>query len=365
MNSEHSDDLDTDIIDDISLISCEVEITYECNLSCPFCFIKSQSANHIASMNPKAMRKVVTFLKSIGVMLTSISGGEPTLNPNMIDMVRDLRKADIEVVVATNGLTLTKTLLEQLYALKILNLQVALEAPTAKVHDAIRGEGTFNRVLHALELASDSGITTAVVTTITKANADSLQAFPRFLKSIGVKNHVILRCTTYDPMDSHVLERERFVQVLGDLFKEAEKNSIQIGSSSPIIKWLSHVYESKGLESNEDYDFSCPAVKRSITITPSLNIKPCSPSNVDLGSIAGIKSFNDFAEKMSRNPIARSFIRPKPQKCQNCLHYGFCRSGCRIAAYKAHGTYEAPDAYCLRDFSSLDQVFKTTVSSKQ
>jgi MoaA/NifB/PqqE/SkfB family radical SAM enzyme len=78
------------------------QITHKCNLLCSYCFIK---ANTIDSHLPfDIIKNIAKFTGSNGLMEVRLSGGEPTLHPNFIDIYNEFRKNNVYVSVATNCL---------------------------------------------------------------------------------------------------------------------------------------------------------------------------------------------------------------------------------------------------------------------
>ncbi len=88
-----------------------LETTDRCNIYCLGCY-RQQIAGHRPL---DELKNDVLFLKRWrNVYNISIAGGEPTLHPNLVDIVAFIRQQGIEALVLTNGHGLTRELLIEL-----------------------------------------------------------------------------------------------------------------------------------------------------------------------------------------------------------------------------------------------------------
>jgi pyruvate formate lyase activating enzyme len=95
----------TSLVDFPSRVS-SVLFTPGCNLRCPFCYntelLSSQSSRKVAYLLPQVfsqLKKRANFIT--GVVIT---GGEPTLQPDLVDFLCQLRQLDVAIKLDTNGL---------------------------------------------------------------------------------------------------------------------------------------------------------------------------------------------------------------------------------------------------------------------
>jgi len=79
-------------------------VTYRCNLACPYCFARELHASHPADMTPEDFERLLAWMSRASLPAAAFIGGEPTLHPNLVDMVRRTAEAGISPVLFTNGL---------------------------------------------------------------------------------------------------------------------------------------------------------------------------------------------------------------------------------------------------------------------
>lgn len=80
---------------------CAFIRTQGCNLSCPWCDTKeSWGVGHAKEMTPK---EIGDAIEALGVEFVVITGGEPTIQPDLRDVVRELHLLGVYVAIETNG----------------------------------------------------------------------------------------------------------------------------------------------------------------------------------------------------------------------------------------------------------------------
>ena len=87
-----------------------ISITNACNLRCPICFTYNRT-DPVYHMPPEELRGILDWIvRSSGpVDLVNITGGEPTLHPNLLDLLRLCRRPEIgRVTMNSNGLRLAE-----------------------------------------------------------------------------------------------------------------------------------------------------------------------------------------------------------------------------------------------------------------
>ena len=90
--------------------------TYQCHNQCAYCFV--DSSEHGPNLTPSSLEKLMPFIRSIGREGLNIVGGEPTLNPDFIPILKILLDEGLEITVFTNG-KLEDDLIRQLQNLNI------------------------------------------------------------------------------------------------------------------------------------------------------------------------------------------------------------------------------------------------------
>lgn len=153
------------------------EIIDECNMRCPVCF--ANSAPGLG--NPRTMEQIELMLQTLLASeqqpdLVQVSGGEPTLHPQLLPILRRLKASPIRhLMLNTNGIRIARDpqLVEELASLKP-GFEVYLQFDSLKVNalQNIRGQDMRNIRRQALEKLEQYNISTTLVCVVRKGVND-------------------------------------------------------------------------------------------------------------------------------------------------------------------------------------------------
>jgi len=128
-----------------------LEVTPRCNMACSHCSVRSQAGEGEETPLDSLVEILEGFRNAGGGYLT-ISGGEPGLRPDLPELIDASRRIGFETTVFTNGLAVTRPVLDALARAGGM-MAVSLDGPTASVHEALRGPGTFASAVDAVRRA--------------------------------------------------------------------------------------------------------------------------------------------------------------------------------------------------------------------
>lgn len=165
-----------------------------CNLACTHCFISCSPRNHTHAMLDLAtVERHLRDAEALGVREYYFTGGEPFLNPDMMAILGTALGRG-PCTVLTNGTLINARRARELKALTgtspySLDLRVSLDGFEAASNDAIRGAGTYARILEALGHLAAEGLNP--VLTVTEACEEAATAAGRAallekLKALGL-----------------------------------------------------------------------------------------------------------------------------------------------------------------------------------
>lgn len=162
-----------------------VEVTDACNLRCPMCY--SSSAPGRAHRSLAEIRRMIDRLVEVegGAEILQISGGEPTVHPEIDAIVDYALSRDVDLVMLnTNGLRFASdpALAERLGRHdRRFELYFQLDGFRASTSIALRGEDLVERKLEALAVLGAHGVRVTLVCTLQPGvNLDEVGALVRF-----------------------------------------------------------------------------------------------------------------------------------------------------------------------------------------
>ena len=90
-------------------------------------------------MTVDEIRNTVDQAMKLGLIHLNITGGEPTLRSDLVEIVEACRPKEIMVSLVTNALSLSRPKLKILSELGLNLLQISLDSSDPKTHDELRG----------------------------------------------------------------------------------------------------------------------------------------------------------------------------------------------------------------------------------
>lgn len=154
------------------------EIIDECNMHCPVCFANSAPGKG----NPRSMEAIEIMLQTLldseqQPDLVQVSGGEPTLHPQLMPILRRLKASPIRhLMLNTNGIRIARDphLVEELASLKPgFEVYLQFDSLKAAALQNIRGQDMRNIRQQALEKLEKYNISTTLVCVIRKGVNDA------------------------------------------------------------------------------------------------------------------------------------------------------------------------------------------------
>lgn len=136
-----------------------------CNITCAHCYIESSPKNdRLAYLSLDDVRLYLDEIARdrLPTKLIGFTGGEPFMNKAMIAILEETLSRGYEALVLTNAMRPMQRHKPQLLELKArhgarLRLRVSLDDPSAAVHDAERGVGTYDKTLVGLKWLAAHG----------------------------------------------------------------------------------------------------------------------------------------------------------------------------------------------------------------
>ena len=139
-----------------------------CNIECANCYIESSPRND--RLEYLRLGEMILFLdeaREMGAGEIGFTGGEPFMNPDLIEMARESLERGFSVLILTNAMAPLANRKSELLPLlrrysQKLRLRVSLDHHTAVVHDAERGAGSFDKAIAGLRWLLEEGFQTSV-----------------------------------------------------------------------------------------------------------------------------------------------------------------------------------------------------------
>ena len=351
----------------MALTGAFIRVTDACNLRCSQCYVDSFGplSSKKNELTTEELRALLTEIKDLGGHTVTLSGGEPLLRPDMVDLVEfGARDLGLRIKLNSNGtLLLGKDVAERL-APHLHELQVSLDGVSPKVHDAVRGRGTHASTLRGITryLEAGGGSSLIISLTLMRNNITDAVGLPALARDLGVT-------------------RVRYLNVVRDGRAVPDYEESLQPTTTQLVEFYDTMYfgglggvEGVTVESGLNGYFPripddfrnecllCP-VSMSPGISPQGGVYPCSKFEKPQHKVGSIREDGSLAAVVERGGLqaARERITRRPSetsKCSECTWKGLCQSGCAGDVDSLHGDDRNPDGFCeVRDHLYMRQIF--------
>jgi radical SAM protein with 4Fe4S-binding SPASM domain len=339
-------------------------LTYRCNLACEHCYLDAGGKPLVAEDAAFADRSELSTEECCRVVdqiaafapesLTILTGGEPLLRRDILEIVRYAHGRGLWVVVGTNGVKITETLAALLKKEGVRGLSLSLDALDAARHDAFRRvRGAFDNTVNGAKILARAELPFIVQTTVGAHNAEELSAIADFAYGeLGAKvwNLYFLVPTgrggfvsdiAPQAYDSVMLELQRIQH------RYAGRMIVNAKCAPHYVRTLlTHEPDSPALKAYAGGAGGCPAGTHYLGIRPNGDVTPCPylpmfGGNLRKESLTSIWGESDLFIKIRDRASLGG-------RCGACELGSRC-GGCRARAYGATGDVMAEDPLCTHE----------------
>jgi len=211
-----------------------LDLTNRCNLKCPICFANANAAGYVYEPDYDTvinMLKMLRAQKPVPCPAVQFSGGEPTIYPRFVDVIKAAREMGFaQVQAATNGIEFAKSLdfCKKCSDAGMNTLYLQFDGLRPEIYERARGRnllGVKQKVIDNFKKLSNHPSVVLVPTIVKGVNDD--QVWP--ILEYGIKNNDVVRGVNYQPVaftgriTSEELEKGRYT--LTDLIHDVESQS--------------------------------------------------------------------------------------------------------------------------------------------
>ena len=200
-----------------------IEVTTQCNIECRHCFVRSKTAKQV-SLSFDILKDILSEAYDTGYRRLHLTGGEPLLF-NCLFEVLDyaLSLGYISILLNTNGILLSEDTCKVLGHHNGIYISVSVDGPE-KLHNRIRGNGTYERVIRGIKNAHHADIDTIIFTTLYKTLVPELGGFSKTVfNSFPKIRHIslipLMRTMGDDfTLSDDLLDLDDFIRVIQGVF---------------------------------------------------------------------------------------------------------------------------------------------------
>jgi radical SAM protein with 4Fe4S-binding SPASM domain len=319
-------------------IKGSLELTFRCNLRCVHCYV-AHGHHGIHGKQELTFAEICGILDQIvdeGCLWLLLTGGEPLLRPDFLDIYTYAKRKGLLVSLFTNGTLITPRIADYLADWCPRMVEITLYGRTQETYERITGiPGSYERCMRGIDLLLERGVPLKLKTMLMTVNKHELWDIKAYAESLGVGFR-------FDPMLNAGLEGSRVPLA----FRLSPEEIVQFDLADA-ERWgdLQQFCDKfLGIQTDDRYLYICGAGVNVFHIDPYGKLGICMISrvpNYDLRQGTFLQGWHEFLPQVR-------YQKPKGEyRCNQCELISLCGQ-CPGWARMEHGDPEKPVAFLCR-----------------
>ncbi len=315
------------------------ELTYACNLACVHC-LSSSGRRDPRELSTSEAKALIDEMAELKIFYVNIGGGEPMIRSDFFEIIDHCVDRGVGVKFSTNGTRLDAEKAERLAKSDYVDVQISLDGADAVTNDAVRGEGSYDAAIQAME-------------NLVAAN------FGQFKISVVMTRHNILQLDAFEALADHYGAQLRLTRLRpsgrgADTWDELHPTA---GQQRELYDWL--ITRTNVLTGDSFFHLSafgdaldglnlCGAGRVVCLIDPVGDVYAC-PFVIHDEFLAGnVRDPGAFTSVWRDSDLFRSLREPSSAgACASCGSYDACQGGCMAAKFFTGIPLDGPDPECV------------------
>jgi len=160
--------------------------TKTCNLECVHCYADAETRRFTGELTTAEAEAMIRDLASIKVPALLISGGEPLVRPDVLDLAELAMSLGVRVTFSTNGTLIDAKRAQRIAKIGVAYVGISIDGGEER-HDRFRGRvGAFRDAVRGIRNCRDAGIRVGVRFTVTKDNVGEIDDVFRLVEDEGI-----------------------------------------------------------------------------------------------------------------------------------------------------------------------------------
>ncbi|MBF0623228.1 MAG: radical SAM protein [Magnetococcales bacterium] len=341
-------------------------VTRRCNLDCLHCYSASSDRQYGGELTTAESLALLDDLKACRVPSLILSGGEPLLRPDLLDLAGKAKSLGLHLGLSSNGTLLSPALAEGVARAGFDYVGISLDGMEAN-HDRIRGRaGAFRQALTGLRACRDHGVKVGLRFTLTGQTVADLEPLLALATAEGVDriylSHLNFagraganRQEAPDAAATRGVMERIFALAWADRISGAAREFVSGNNDADgpfLLQWLENHHPDLARDARE-------RLRRWGGNASGVGI-----ANIDnrgfvhpdifwwhhpLGNVRETPFARIWWDEGARDPLLAGLrLRPRPLqgRCARCSHLDICGGNTRVRAWQTTGNPWASDPGC-------------------
>lgn len=320
-----------------------LQITECCNLNCAHCFISAKKYGRSISVENIA-KVIIPRLKQCRVTRITLTGGEPFLHPNIIEIVSLFKNEGISIGICTNGTAISQNEIEELGKIGNVHVNVSLDGFSPTSHGKFRGdEKSFAKTIETIRQLGQMYLLQGLL--VTPNNLAGVEEYIKLCEFAKANNATYVLMNPLSSMGRGVRSKEILGspnQTMAEIRKLTENFNRQIQIHYVRFPNEQALPLNTCEAGNIFYVFANGqlAVCAYLIFAASTPQSQYSPEEFIIGNIF---EDADIADKLNNYKFHRKYHLGNNSTCKNCSLNPNCGKGCPAAIIASGNKIESVD----------------------
>jgi pyrroloquinoline quinone biosynthesis protein E len=317
------------------------ELTYACPLHCPYCSNPLDLGDYGEELTTAEWQRVLTEASDLGVLQLHLSGGEPLVRRDIVEITRSASALGLYTNLITSALGLSSRRAERLRAAGLDHVQISVQADEPIGSDRIAGTPSFERKLAAARLVKKLGWPLTLNVVLHRHNLDRIARILDLAEELEADRLELANTQYYGwalrnrsgllPSRAQLVRAEAVVRAARDRLKDRME----------IIYVIPDYYSRYPKPCMDGWG------RRQLTVVPNGDVLPCPTAHTLPLPRVSVRE-HSLAWIWERSPAFRRFRGTDwmPDPCRSCDRRELDFGGCRCQAFQLTGDAASTDPVC-------------------
>lgn len=250
-----------------------IELTHRCPMDCQMCYLHRISQE----LSTDELKKVLDQLAHEGCLFLLLTGGEPFLRKDLMEVLDYATAKGFLVMLKTTGALMTPQAARAIQGYGVSEVHISMLGSTADVHDSLmRRQGAFAKAISAVGMLQETGVRVKIKSIITKGHVGEIEKLFALCRKLNLSEEDITFDATVFPKCN-----------ASTLPLQCRMGDDELRTFFQRLK-ARHVPEFPFVAEDEPFDdaaVSCHAGRSGIAISPDGTVFPCLSLSVPIGNV--------------------------------------------------------------------------------
>jgi AdoMet-dependent heme synthase len=309
-------------------------LTCQCNMHCAHCYLDAGRQGDERELDTSEAKRVIDQIACVSSPLLILSGGEPLLRNDLLEIAEYGKERGFRMALGTNGTLITPRMATRLKAAGIQKVAISIDSATPEEHDRFRGvRGAWKRAVDGIHASQEAGMGVQMNTTVTLQNYDEIDAIIDLGESFGIRDfQLFFLVPTGRGRSIEDITPQMYEAMLRGIVARVKETDLAIRPTC--APQFMRIAAQMGVQ-RDAWGRGCIAGQSYCRIDPFGEVTPCPYLPLGLGNVRETA----FAEIWNSSEVLARLrdINQLRGKCGRCEYRARC-GGCRARAYSLTGS---------------------------